>query len=350
MTSGSSADTTMTFGEVAMPAAGESTAEDAQAMAISVDSITTEEEKKPSNRSTTSSSKRRATSLPKAISQTRTSSTGQSTKSGERRPSKSVMQSRPTIKKAKDREPLSSPEQPKSRSSSRNAARSAIRDKSTSPSSISRRSAQPTPPSQTKDTAKSNLPEGDAADIALDREIQIHQGRLSPSLPVLNLVGHQQSTSNRLIEQLRHAEEKMRIAHQEDISHYEEITMGLLARMNEMAQEDQGSTMRIEELERQRELMGQAMGHINQVHQQSLDDHHRGIERIEEASNAQHRRDEEISTSLHQELMLLRSTRKAKGNNWRLSTESLWKSLTKRHTRLYTSRWKPRRIFLRWPL
>ena len=83
--------------------------------------------------------------------------------------------------------------------------------------------------------------------------------------------------------------------------------MGLLARMNEMVQEDQGSTMRIEELERHRELMGQAMGHMNRVHQQSLDDHHRGIERIEEASNAQHRRDEELSTSLHQELMLLRS-------------------------------------------
>ena len=295
----------MTFGEVAMPAAGESTAEDAQA--ISVDSITTEEEKKPSNQSTASSSKQRATSLPKTSSQTRASSTGQRTKPGERRPSKSVMQSRPTIKKMKDREPLSSPEQPKSRSSSRNAARRAIRDKSTSPSSISRRSAQPTPPSQTKDAAKSNLPEGDAADIALDREILIHRGRLSPSLPVLNLVGHQQSTSNRLIEQLRYAEEKMRIAHQEDISHYEEIAMGLLARMNEMAQEDQGSTMRIEELERQRELMGQAMGHMNRVHQQSLDDHHRGIERIEEASNAQHRRDEEISTSLHQELILLRS-------------------------------------------
>ena len=77
--------------------------------------------------------------------------------------------------------------------------------------------------------------------------------------------------------------------------------------MNEMVQEDQGSTMRLEELERHRELMGQAMGHMNRVHQQSLDDHHRGVERIEEASNAQHRRDEELSTSLHQELMLLRS-------------------------------------------
>ena len=152
----------------------------------------------------------------------------------------------------------------------------------------------------------SNLPERDTADIALDKAIQRHRGGLSLNLPVLNLVSHQQTTSNQLIEQLRHAEEKMRIAHQEDISQYEEITMSLLARMNEMVQEDQGSTMRIEELERHRGSVGQAMRHMNQVHQQSLEDHQRSIERIEEASHAQHRRDGEISTSLHQELMLLR--------------------------------------------
>ena len=229
MTSGSSADTTMTFGEVAMPAAGESTAEDAQA--ISVDSITTEEEKKPSNQSAASSSRQRATSLPRTSSPARSSSIGQGIKSGERRPSKSVIQSHPTIKKMKDRETLSSPEQTKSRSSSRNTAERAIRDKPTSPSPISRRSAQTTPPSQTKDGAKSNPTEGDAADMALDREIQSHKGRLSPNLPVLNLVSHQQSTSNQLIEQLRHAEEKMRIAHQEDISHYEDYDG--FARQNE---------------------------------------------------------------------------------------------------------------------
>ena len=296
----------MTFGEVAMPAAGASTAEDAQA--ISVDSIATEEEKKPSNQSAAqSSSRHRATSLPKTSSQTRTSSTGQSIKSGEKRPSKSVMPSRLTIKKVKDREPLSSPEQPKSRSSSRSIARRASRDKSASPSSISRRSAQPTPPSQTKENAASNLAEGDTADMALDRAIQGQREHLSSNPPALNLVGHQQATSNQLIQQLRYAEEKMRIAHQEDLSQYEEITMGLITRMNEMAQEDQGSAMRIEELERHRGNMGQAMRHMNQVHQQSLEDHQPSIERIEEESHAQHRRDEEVSTSLHQELTLLRS-------------------------------------------
>ena len=113
--------------------------------------------------------------------------------------------------------------------------------------------------------------------------------------------------NHQLIEQLMHAEEKMKIAHQEDVQRHEEIAMSLLARMNEMVQEDQGSTMRIEELERQRDLLSNAMGHVNQVHQKSLDDHYRGIEKIEEASHAQHQRDEELATSLHQELVQLRS-------------------------------------------
>ncbi|CAE7869388.1 unnamed protein product, partial [Symbiodinium sp. KB8] len=155
--------------------------------------------------------------------------------------------------------------------------------------------------------AKSKLIEGDAADIALDKEIRSQKRRLPSNLPVLNLVSHSQSMNHQLIEQLMHAEEKMKIAHQEDVQRHEEIAMSLLARMNEMVQEDQGSTMRIEELERQRDLLSNAMGHVNQVHQKSLDDHYRGIEKIEEASHAQHQRDEELATSLHQELVQLRS-------------------------------------------
>ena len=231
----------MTFGgEGAMPAAGESAAEEAQT--ISVDSITTEEEKKPRNQSVASSSRQRAISLPKTSSQTRSLSTGQSPKASERRPSKSVIQSRPTIKKTKDREPVSSPEQPKSRSSSRSTARRALQDRQSSPSPISRRSAEPTPPSQAKGEAKSNLFEGDTADIALDREIRSQNRRLPANLPVLNLVSHSQSMNHQLIElieQLMHAEEKMKIVHQEDVQRHEEIAMSLLAKMNEMVQEDQ---------------------------------------------------------------------------------------------------------------
>ena len=104
-----------------------------------------------------------------------------------------------------------------------------------------------------------------------------------------------------------HAEEKMKIAHQEDVQRHEEMVMGLVARMEEMVQEDQGSTIRIEQLERQRDLLSNAVGHVNQVHQKVLDDHQRSIGKIEEASHAQHQRDEELATALHHELMQLRS-------------------------------------------
>ena len=162
--------------------------------------------------------------------------------------------------------------------------------------------------SQARGEAKSSLFEGDTADAALDRALRNQSQRGLPSnLPVLNLIGQSQSTNHQLIEQLMHAEEKMKIAHQEDIHRHEEITMGLLAKMNEMVQEDQGSTLRIEELERRRDMLRTAVEHVNRVHQNSLEDHVHGIERIEEASHAQHLRDEELATSLHQELGQLRN-------------------------------------------
>ena len=212
----------MTFGgEVAMPAAGESTAEEAQT--ISVDSVTTEDERKPRNQSTASSSSRqRATSLPRTGSQTRSLSSGQNAKASDRRPSESVIQSRPTIKKVKDREPLRSPEQPKSRSSSRSASRKSLLDKQASPSPIAKRSDEPTPMSQDRGVSRSNLFEGDTADAALDRAIRSQNQRGMPfALPVLNLVGHPRSTNHQLIEQLMRAEEKMKIAHQEDVHRHE---------------------------------------------------------------------------------------------------------------------------------
>ena len=162
--------------------------------------------------------------------------------------------------------------------------------------------------SQARGEAKSNLFEGDTADAALDRAPRNQSQRGLPSnLPVLNLIGQSQSTKHQPIEQPMHAEEKMKIAHQEDFHRHEEITMGLLATMNEMVQEDQGSTLGIEELERRRDMLRTAAEHVNRVHQNSLEDHVHGIERIEEASHAQHLRDEELATSLHQELGQLRN-------------------------------------------
>ena len=108
------------------------------------------------------------------------------------------------------------------------------------------------------------------------------------------------------MEQLMHAEEKMKIAHQEDVQRHEEIAMSLIARMNEMVQEDQGSTMRIEELERQRDLLNNLVGHVNQVHQKSLDDHYCGIEKLRKPVML-NINVTKLATSLHQELVQLRS-------------------------------------------
>ena len=132
----------MTFGggEVAMPAAGESTAE--EALTISVDSATTEEDKKP--KPSASSSKQRSSSAPRTTSQTRSSFMGTRTRTSDRRPSKTVIQCLQSSRKGKDREPRS-PEQLKSRSSSSNASRKASTRQSQSPSLVRRRSTDAAP-------------------------------------------------------------------------------------------------------------------------------------------------------------------------------------------------------------
>ena len=105
---------------------------------------------------------------------------------------------------------------------------------------------------------------GDTADAALERAIRVQSQRgIRSNLPVLNLISHSQSTNHQLIEQLMHAEERMKASHQEDIRHHEEIAMSSVAKLNEMAQEDHGSTLRIEELERQRDLLRSALEHVS---------------------------------------------------------------------------------------
>ena len=128
-----------------MTAAGECTAEEAQT--ISVDSATTEEEKKPKQQASPSSSRPRASSSPKTRSQMRSLSNSHCAKASDKRPSKSVIQRRQTIKRMKDREPTS-PEQPKSRSSSRSTSRKALMGKQSSPSPAAKRSPELTPMSQ----------------------------------------------------------------------------------------------------------------------------------------------------------------------------------------------------------
>ena len=69
----------------------------------------------------------------------------------------------------------------------------------------------------------------------------------------------------------------------------------------------QGATMRIEELERQRDLMSNAVGHVNRRYQETTEEYVHAVSGIEEASHAPHHRDELTAELLHQELGQLRS-------------------------------------------
>ena len=72
-------------------------------------------------------------------------------------------------------------------------------------------------------------------------------------------------------------------------------------------QEDQGATMRIEELERQRDLLSNPVGHVNRRYQETTEEYVHAVRGIEEASHAPHHRDELTAELLHQELGQLRS-------------------------------------------
>ena len=108
MTSGSSADTTMTIGggEIALPAA----------VAVSVDSIATEEDKAKPSASSPSSPTRKARSSPRTTTTSPPSSPNPRTRATERRPFKTVVQRLQSTLKVRDREPRS-PEQKRTRSS-----------------------------------------------------------------------------------------------------------------------------------------------------------------------------------------------------------------------------------------
>ena len=224
MASGSSADTAMTFvgGEVAAPAAGESTADDPPS--ISVDSATTEEEKKqkPSASSSSRRPRPRARSAPKTLSQTRSASASTRTKAGERRPCKTVMQCLQTTTRTKDREPRS-PEQMKLRSSSRSTSRKASRKKSQPPMPLARQLAtDPAPMSLTRDQAMSTPSDNDTADLLLDRAFR-QQEATRHKRPVLSRTSRPRAVNSQIIEQLKHAEEEMRIFHQQDLQRHEAI-------------------------------------------------------------------------------------------------------------------------------
>ncbi|CAE7337702.1 unnamed protein product, partial [Symbiodinium sp. KB8] len=122
------------------------------------------------------------------------------------------------------------------------------RKASKSPSSLVRRQATESAPMPlARDVDVSAPSELGAADLTLERATQSHQQEtLRNNLPVLSPTGQSQrppeAVSNQIMEQLMHAEERMRIFHQEDILRHEAIVMNLTAKLDELMQEDQGST------------------------------------------------------------------------------------------------------------
>ena len=174
MTSGSSADTTMTFGgDVAMPAVADSTVDDTTT--ISVDSATTDDKNgaKPSRSSQHVNQRTRARSLPRTLSSPRSSSTGSKPKPLEKRPSKTVMQCLQLSSKTKERE-IRSPEKSRSKSSSRSSSRKAVRKSPEfSPPLVRRRDADqdPLPWAGNLGTASGSA---DNADALLDKAIHHH--------------------------------------------------------------------------------------------------------------------------------------------------------------------------------
>ena len=90
------------------------------------------------------------------------------------------------------------------------------------------------------------------------------------------------------VQQMIIAQSEMQRFHETEIRRREANVRALMQKISEMTQEDQGSTMRIEELERQRSMLRSAMAHMNQVHQASKTEHEVALMRIEEVSQSQH--------------------------------------------------------------
>ena len=114
--------------------------------------------------------------------------------------------------------------------------------------------------------------------------------------------GHARSS---IRDQLEAAHFAQQMYHQSEIQKFAGVIQTLVAEMREMKQEDEGSEIRIQELERQRDTACLAMRHMNQVNQEMRNDFELAMTRISEQSHAQRQHDhfvtEELAQRLHQE-------------------------------------------------
>eukprot|EP00439_Symbiodinium_sp_Y106_P055637 s2913_g7.t1 len=90
--------------------------------------------------------------------------------------------------------------------------------------------------------------------------------------------------------------------HQSEIQKFAGVIQTLVAEMREMKQEDEGSEIRIQELERQRDTACLAMRHMNQVNQEMRNDFELAMTRISEQSHAQRQHDHFVTEELAQRL------------------------------------------------
>ena len=220
--------------------------------------------------------------------------------------------------KTKERE-IRSPEKSRSKSSSRSSSRKAVRKTlESSPPLVRRQDANqdPLPWAGNLGAASGST---DNADALLNQAIHHHlhdndpiglqdQNGTSPTRQMLT------STEENRVQQLLYAEEKMKKAHEREVRRHEENAVTMNQQVKQMVQwmefhqvEDQGSTMRIEELERQRDLISNVVGHVNRRHQETTEEYVHVVKGIEKASSAQHQRDEHMAEMLHQELGQLRN-------------------------------------------
>ena len=294
--------TTWTFGgAVAAPAAGESTADDAAMQ--SIDSSTEEDKAKPTS-ATSPKAAPKARNLSRASTPSRPTSIGSRTNEGngqgKERPTLPVVQALRLSARKKEKSPktpdkVSKPSSSRSSSSRRPWSSTKVRDRGQA--TAGRRiisvgtKEHPTPLALTNsdEVTMDTIPAiGDTSPIQF------------PS-PGDRGEGAQLSIRDRL-ESVRIAQQ---MYHQSEIQKFEGVIQTLVSEMREMQQEDEGSGIRIQQLERQRDTACQAMQHLNHVNQEMRSDFELAMTRISEQSQAQRHHDhivaEELFQRLHQE-------------------------------------------------
>ena len=303
MNSGSSQDTTWTFGgAVAAPAAGESTADDAAMQ--SIDSSTEEDKARPTSAATPKTALK-AKNLSRTSTPSRPTSIGSRTTKGNGRgsdvPTLPVMQAVRLTAKRKEKSPKTPDKVSKpssSRISSSRRSRNSSRVRGRSQAVAGRRIL-----SSETDDHPTPLALTHSNDVTMDTIPAIED--TSPARLPLSAEERGEGIQMSIRDQLESARIAQQMFHQSEIQKFEGVIQTLVSEMREMQQEDEGSGIRIQELERQRDTACLTMQHLNNVNQEMKSDFESAMTRISEQSQAQRHNDyivaEELVQRLHQE-------------------------------------------------